>query len=113
MEINNMTLTTDIWTETMTTKSFLGTTCNFLFNNKLSSLTIGVQELSDRHNAQYLGEKMSSLCEEWNISLSSVTAVITDNGANIVKTVSNAFGKNKHLPCFAHIYIGFSCIKNY
>lgn len=31
-----------------------------------------------------------------------MVGVITDNGANIVRTVGNSFGKNKHLPCFAH-----------
>ncbi|KAF9419670.1 hypothetical protein HW555_003948 [Spodoptera exigua] len=31
-----------------------------------------------------------------------VAAVVTDNGANIVKAVTIAFGKQKHLWCFAH-----------
>lgn len=31
-----------------------------------------------------------------------VVAFITDNGANIVKAVTNVYGKNKHMPCFAH-----------
>jgi len=28
--------------------------------------------------------------------------VVTDNGANMVKTIINSFGLRKHLPCFAH-----------
>lgn len=31
-----------------------------------------------------------------------VVAFITDNGANIVKAAINVYGKNKHIPCFAH-----------
>lgn len=28
--------------------------------------------------------------------------VITDNGANILTAIKNTFGRDKHLPCFAH-----------
>lgn len=100
--ICSITLTTDVWTETMTTKSFLGLTGHFLLEKKLTSLTIGVFELDQRHNSEYLGQCLFSICEEWNIPHSKITAVVTDNGANIVKAVSDIFGKNKHLPCFAH-----------
>lgn len=101
-DIPNVTLTSDVWTETMTTKSFLGVTCHFLLEKQLTSLTIGVFELYERHTSQYLGERISSICEEWNIVHSKVTAVVTDNGANIVKTVNDIFGKNKQLSCFGH-----------
>lgn len=100
--ICSITLTTDVWTETMATKSFLGLTGHFLLEKKITSLTIGVFELDQRHNSEYLGQCLFSICEEWNIPHSKITAVVTDNGANIVKAVSDIFGKNKHLPCFAH-----------
>lgn len=101
-DIPNVTLTSDVWTETMTTKSFLGVTSHFLLEKQLTSLTIGDFELYERHTSQYLGERISSICEEWNIVHSKVTAVVTDNGANIVKTVNDIFGKNKQLSCFVH-----------
>lgn len=101
-EISYISLTTDVWTETMTTKSFLGVTSHFLFENKLTSLTIGVFELDHRQTSEYLAQCICSVCDEWNIAHSKVTAVITDNGANIVKAISDTFEKNKHLPCFAH-----------
>lgn len=31
-----------------------------------------------------------------------MVAFISDNGANIVKPITNVYGKNKHMPCFAH-----------
>lgn len=96
------TLTTDIWTETMTTKSFLGVTCHFWFNQNVNSMTVGVFEMADRHTSQYLAEYLSNVCEEWNILNSKVTCIVTDNGSNIVKAISDTFGKNRHLPCFAH-----------
>ncbi|CAH0562957.1 unnamed protein product [Brassicogethes aeneus] len=102
IQVNHMTLTTDIWTETMNTTSFLGLTVHFYFENKLNSISLSVLELSERHTGQYIGESLKSLCEEWNIQLDKVTAVVTDNGSNMVKAVSEVFGKNKSLPCFAH-----------
>lgn len=99
--VSTVSITTDIWTETINT-SFLGLTCHFVLENKLTSLTLGVFELDQRHNSEYLSECITKLCEERNLPPSKVTAVITDNGANIVKAESTVFGKNKHLPCFAH-----------
>ncbi|KAJ8913310.1 hypothetical protein NQ315_010978 [Exocentrus adspersus] len=102
LQISNITLTFDVWTEIMTTKSFLGITAHFLEGSSLNSVTIGVYELDQSHTSQYLGECITSVCREWNISPLKITSIVTDNGANIVKAVSDAFGKNKHLPCFAH-----------
>ncbi|XP_070167962.1 E3 SUMO-protein ligase ZBED1-like [Polyergus mexicanus] len=87
-EINAMSLTTDIWTDTLNTKSYLGLTGHFIDEEKLQSITFGVTELEERHNAEYL-----------------ISAVVTDNGSNIVKTVVDLYGKNKHFPCFAHTLI--------
>jgi len=45
---------------------------------------------------------LSTICNNWNISLCKVQAVVTDNAAKIVKAVETVFGKKKHLTCFAH-----------
>lgn len=100
--ISNNTLTTDVWTGTMSTKSFLGLNGHFILENKLHFVTIGMIELDQNHTAQYLGGRILSVCEDWYISPSKITAVVTDNGENLVKAVSDVFGKNKYLPCFAH-----------
>lgn len=102
--MSSLSITTDIWTDTLNTKSFLGVTCHFLnFNErKLRSVNIGIIELDEKHDSDYLGRKIVSVCEEWNIQSENVTAVITDNGRNIVKAVTDVFGKSKSLPCFVH-----------
>ena len=41
-------------------------------------------------------------CNEWNIYLCKVSAVITDNALNICKAVYDVFEKEKQLSCFAH-----------
>ncbi len=40
-------------------------------------------------------------CTEWGIDRDKVSAVVTDNTANMVKAVDLDFSK-KHIPCFAH-----------
>lgn len=102
LEVTSLSITTDIWTETKNTTSFLGVTCHYLWQQKLKTLTIGLVELSERHNAEYLSNELKKICDEWNIKEEKIVAVITDNGANIVKAVAEMFGKNKHIPCFAH-----------
>jgi len=91
-----------VWTDTLNTRSYLGTTAHFVFNEKLTSIIIGVTELSERHTSDYLGQWLLSICTEWHIQTDNVVTVVTDNAANIVKAVNDIFGKNKHLPCFAH-----------
>lgn len=42
------------------------------------------------------------MLDEWGIELKNVVAVVSDNAANIKKAIIDAFGADKHLPCFAH-----------
>lgn len=100
-ELKHVTLTTDIWTD-LQTKSFLGVTIHYIFESKLESATLGVIELGESHTAQYISSELSKVLFEWNINNNAVVAVVTDNGANIVKAMYDTFGKNKHIPCFAH-----------
>lgn len=95
-------LTCDVWTEVLNTVSFLGVTAHFLLENQLTSVSLGVYELDERHIAIYLGTVLSTICKDWNILLCKIHAVITNNAANIVKAVETVFGKKKHVACFSH-----------
>lgn len=64
--------------------------------------TLGVILLEDRHTSQNLADELKKLCNEWGIQNENITAVVTDNVANIKKAVDIGFGSNKHIPCFAH-----------
>lgn len=101
-EVKYLSLTTDIWTEPLNTKSFLGLTAHFLVNEQHKSVTIGVVELTERHQSEYLKNWLLSLINKWNINIESIVVVVSDNGANIKKAIVDAFGGDKHLPCFAH-----------
>lgn len=100
----NITLTADIWTDIVNTKSFLGMTAHFLSLNKvnLENVTIGVLELSERHTSENISTWFKKLLDEWGIPHNKIFLVVTDNGANILTAIKNTFGRDKHLPCFAH-----------
>jgi len=102
--IENTTITSDIWTDTINTKNFLGMTVHFLNLLKLSleNVTIGVLEHSESHTSINICEWFECLLNQWVIKKDQVVTVVTDSGANILSAVKTTFGHDKHLPCFAH-----------
>ncbi|XP_031779671.1 zinc finger BED domain-containing protein 1 isoform X14 [Nasonia vitripennis] len=50
-KLNDIVLTTDIWTDTVNNRSYLGLTSHFIDNGALRSIMIRVMELDDRHSA--------------------------------------------------------------
>ncbi|XP_028157050.1 zinc finger BED domain-containing protein 1-like [Ostrinia furnacalis] len=95
-------LTYDIWTETMQNKSFVGVTIHFLEETKLTSGTLGVFELFERHTAEYVQRRLTEILTEWCISIDKVTAIVTDNDSTVMKVNRDMFGEKKIIPCFAH-----------
>ncbi|CAK1599136.1 unnamed protein product [Parnassius mnemosyne] len=89
--IEDLTLTTDIWSDTLNMKSFIGVTVHFGIKVELISVTLGVYELDERHTSQYISEMLLKTCVEWGIKKDNVTAVVTDNAANMVKAVELTF----------------------
>ncbi|CAH1113868.1 unnamed protein product [Psylliodes chrysocephalus] len=102
LEVQYITLTTDIWSDSMQMRSFLGVTAHFGANIEFNSVTLGVYELDMRHTSEYIAEMLLNICKEWGIKNDQVSAVVTDNAANMVKAIDIAFEKKKHIPCFAH-----------
>lgn len=100
--VDTLTLTSDVWTDTLNIRSYLGMTAHFISEAKLQSVMLGVTPLEERHTADYLSEWLLNTCTQWRIATEKVVAVVTDNGANILKAVTDSFGKHKHLACFAH-----------
>lgn len=102
--VDNLTITADIWTDTINTKSFLGMTVHFINLSKLNleNITIGVLELGESHTSLNISSWFESMLNEWGINKQQVVTVVTDSGANILSAVKTTFGNDKHLPCFAH-----------
>lgn len=99
---NNITITANVWTQTMFTASFLDLTVHFLYNEGLDFVTMEIFKLNERYTSEYLSAKMKMICDDWLIDLSKIHVVVTDNAANIIAAVKDLFGKNKQLSCFAH-----------
>lgn len=67
----------------------------------LNELNFGVTALTEPHNVDYLAQVIINMTDEWGITNNKVVAFITDNGANIVKAVTNVYGT--YFTCFAYI----------
>ncbi|XP_074112105.1 E3 SUMO-protein ligase ZBED1-like [Cotesia typhae] len=100
LDVNGVSLTCDVWTETTNTQSFLGVTAHYIYNNLLESSIIGVTDLHESHTADCLSNELKTICKTWNID--TVVAVVSDNAANITCAIRNAFTLSKHLLCLAH-----------
>lgn len=105
IQVEALSLTSDVWTDSHNSQSYLGLTGHCIYKTKLMSIIFGVTALTKPHDADYLAVVsivIINMTEKWSITSDKVAAFITDNGANIVKAVTNVYGKNKHMPCFAH-----------
>ncbi|KAL1516523.1 hypothetical protein ABEB36_000430 [Hypothenemus hampei] len=100
--VKNISITADVWTDTTNNTSFLGATAHFIKNGKFCNIVLCLEELHEKHTSELLQDKLLHVFNEWNIEISKIAALITDNGANIVKASEQVVEKHKHLPCFAH-----------
>lgn len=100
-QVSNICLTTDIWTD-IKMNSMIGVTVHGLFESKQFCGTVGVFKLTQAHTAAHISEVLVNSLAEFSINKENIIAVVTDNGANIVKAIHDIFGKNHHIPCFAH-----------
>lgn len=92
-KLQNVTITTDIWTD-VSIKSYIGLTVHYLDDKfKFVNTTIGVIPLDENHTGEYIGLSLMQLCQDWGIDIDCITAIVTDNAANIVKAVIDTFGK--------------------
>ncbi|XP_018374028.1 PREDICTED: zinc finger BED domain-containing protein 4-like [Trachymyrmex cornetzi] len=103
-KIDHLCLATDIWTEPFNTRSYIGITVQIInFETmQLENLSLGIKELEESHDGNYISKIISEILDEWHIQINSVVAVITDNASNIKKAVRDTFGRKRHIPCFAH-----------
>ncbi|XP_071574686.1 E3 SUMO-protein ligase ZBED1-like [Temnothorax nylanderi] len=96
------TLTCDIWTDT-SNQSYLGITDHYLTTElEIKNGCLAVLPLNERHTADYISRNLRDCLESFGIKTSNVTAMVTDNGANIKKAAIDTFGASKHILCFAH-----------
>ncbi|KAL1487931.1 hypothetical protein ABEB36_015316 [Hypothenemus hampei] len=97
-----LSVTADVWTDNLNTQSFLGATGHYIHNGKFVNIFLCLEELDEKHTADFLKEKLLENFRKWNIDILKIKALVTDNGANITKACEQIVQKSKHLPCFSH-----------
>ncbi|KAJ8884052.1 hypothetical protein PR048_015909 [Dryococelus australis] len=101
--LKSYTITTDISTDTMQTRSFLGTTIHYIEGEEMITCTLGVIQLDISHTLEYISTQLLELLGEWRLDPEIVYCAVTDGAANMIKAIHLAFGRNKHMCCLAHI----------
>nr|CAD7199525.1 unnamed protein product [Timema douglasi] len=101
-EMGHVALTSDVWSEIMSSRSFIGITVHFLEGGVIESRCIVTKELEDRHTSVHISEKLEEACQQFGINKDKITCVVTDDGANMVAAVNHFLGKGRHLQCFAY-----------
>nr|CAD7444636.1 unnamed protein product [Timema bartmani] len=101
-EVGHVALTSDVWSEMMSSRSFIGITAHFLEGGVIKSRCIVTKELEDHHTSVHISEKLEEACQQFGINKDKITCIVTDEGANMVAAANHFLGKGRHLQCFAH-----------
>lgn len=106
-KVHKFTITTDIWTSSFTTQSYLGVTAHYLDNFEFESVVIGTILLHESPTADTICRALKACLESWEITINDndkIAVFVTDNAANIVKAIQLYHGvenkRFKHLGCF-------------
>lgn len=114
-ETSYVTITTDVWSDTVSSKTYLGVVVHFVASGarKLESGNIEVIELSE-YTENYMACSLLSALMRWGIDISKVIAVVTNNESSTVNAVIQTFGQDRHIVCFAYIInvVAENCMKN-
>jgi len=88
---NKLSFTTDIWTESNTTKPFIGVSVHWIdshWDRKFAVLNC--EEFNGRHSGDMIAEKFGTVLTAWNIPKESCHLVLRDNAANTVRAFLHA-----------------------
>lgn len=82
-------------------QQFISLSIHFIDNYKLNSFMLACRELSENHTEFDIANIMQDILGEYNIKLSQIIAITTDDTANIIAAVKHL--DIVHIPCFAQI----------
>lgn len=98
-EVENITVTTDIWTSDSNV-AYITVTGHFIFKDELWARVLATRDLPGSHTSENIAIALNSIFNEWNID-NKIMTVVSDNGANIKKAIGDNLQKFHH-PCVAH-----------
>ncbi|XP_046685293.1 E3 SUMO-protein ligase ZBED1-like [Homalodisca vitripennis] len=97
--VENIALTTDIWTSD-SNRSYMSLTCHFILDAKLNSNVLSTSELPLDHTSDNIANAIRNIAEEWQVH-HKIVAVVTDNASNVKKAVREILHLRNHY-CVAH-----------
>lgn len=98
-EASFLALTTDAWTSCHN-ESYVAVTAHYLNDSwTLQNYLLEVAEMTERHTADNLSERITGIIENWNVE-GRVSAIVHDNAANIVAAMRNV--ATESVTCSAH-----------
>lgn len=68
-------------------RSILGVSIQYILNGKITTRSIGMIELQDRHTGIYLATVIKERLHELGIDLAQIISITTDNGSNVLKMI--------------------------
>lgn len=101
-QLTNMThfsTTTHLWSST-TCEPYLSLTVHYIDNWELKSLCLQTSFFPDDHTGELIAQGLQDALMSWNLSETRQVCITTDNGNNIIKTVS--LNEWTRLQCFGH-----------
>ncbi len=77
----------NIWSKKGLTASYLGVTAHFFTpcDHKRNRVTLAVRRLASPHTADHVEATVEEILGEWDIPKEKISAILTDNGSNMVK----------------------------
>lgn len=69
-------------------KSILGIAIQFVVDDKITIRYLGMKRMIGSHTGAYIAQIVLETLAEYNISLNQIYALTTDNGSNVLKSIS-------------------------
>lgn len=95
-------VTTDAWTSSVTMTPFLSLTLHYIDSGfHLQSKALDTIHMPQDHTGQNIADVITDALAKWNLDLSRLLALTTDNGSNML-VAARIIGKPR-VPCFGHV----------
>ena len=81
--------------------SYLSVTLHYINNEwELKHFLLEIGEMVEQHTAINLANYLEEVLDRWNLPVTQISAVVTDNASNITAAIARL--ERQHLGCFSH-----------
>jgi len=86
LQANRISICADIWSKRGMMTSYLGVMAHFYCSkdHRRHNVTLAVHRMRLNHTGENIRELVESVLEEWEIPPSKISAILTDNGSNMI-----------------------------